>query len=41
VRAGHFAVLAGIGAAVLVLSWALVRPAAGALPKEKPATDLA
>jgi hypothetical protein len=36
-----FWVLAGIGAAGLVLSWALVRPQAGAVPKEHPATDLA
>jgi hypothetical protein len=36
-----FWVLAGIGAAGLVLSWALVRPQAGSVPKEEPATDLA
>jgi hypothetical protein len=32
-------VLAGIGAAGLVLSWALVRPEAEAVPKEEPATE--
>jgi EmrB/QacA subfamily drug resistance transporter len=36
-----FWVLAGIGAAGLVVSLALVRPEAAALPKEEPATDLA
>jgi hypothetical protein len=36
-----FWVLAGIGAAGLVLSWALVRPETGAVPKEEPATELA
>jgi EmrB/QacA subfamily drug resistance transporter len=34
-----FWVLAGIGAAGLVLSWALVRPEAEAVPKEEPATE--
>jgi EmrB/QacA subfamily drug resistance transporter len=36
-----FWVLAGIGAAGLILSWALIRPEAGAVPTEKPATELA
>jgi hypothetical protein len=36
-----FWVLAGIGAAGLVLSWTLVQPEAGAVPKEEPATELA
>jgi hypothetical protein len=36
-----FWVLAGIGAAGIVLSWALVRPEAGAVPKKEPATELA
>ena len=36
-----FWVLAGIGAAGLVLSWVLVRPETAAVPTEKPATELA
>ena len=34
-----FWVLAGIGVAGLVLSWALVRPEAEAAPKQEPATE--
>jgi phage-related minor tail protein len=34
-----FWVLAGIGAAGVVLSWALIRPEAGTAPKEEPATE--
>src|SRR6202040_1320712 len=36
-----FGWLAGIGAAGIVLSWALVRPEARAVPKKEPATELA
>jgi hypothetical protein len=34
-----FWVLAGIGAAGVGVSWALVRPEAGAVPREEPATE--